>query len=428
MGHEQEIICAMYEGEINNYKCMGELCEPENRRGELCEPVYNPVIFNTNEMPIKIAGMSDVMPYETIKYSDLAKDEKMLELWMKAFEEKINEVVDRFKPDLIICHHLYLLTAMVIDKRARNARPYDDKDRPYDDKDRSYDDKDCPYNDKDRNSMGRQNVIPYIYGICHNTDLRQYQQTNLKREFIKENINKLDKIFSPSEEHKNKIVELFGADKNKIEVIGIGYNSDIFYRDEKLRDDRKEKDGYNKNIKLLYVGKVAKKKGVLSLVKAFKQIKNRNISLDIAGGAGDKDEYEEILNECKTSSNKITIIPPMSQAELAREYNSHDIFILPSFSEGIPMVPIEALACGSKLVISDLPGVREFYEANIKNASIKYVKLPKLSNVDDAEREELEAFEKRLAEAIIESIEDGALYRPELSNISWENITKRIIE
>ena len=144
--------------------------------------------------------------------------------------------------------------------------------------------------------------MPLIYGICHNTDLRQYQQTNLKREFIKENIKKLDKIFAPSIEHKNKIVELFGVNKNIIDVIGIGYNSDIFYIDEELHNV--EKNSENKTTKLLYVGKVAKKKGVLSLVKAFKMINAKNISLDIIGGAGDKDEYEEILNECKSTLNQ----------------------------------------------------------------------------------------------------------------------------
>ena len=401
LGHEQEIICAVYESDLNG---RGE----QKCRGEHCEPVYNPVIFNTKEIPIKIAGMSDVMPYESIRYSDLANDEKALAVWTKVFKEKIEEVIKKFRPDLIICHHLYLLTAMVADYRARSARPYGDANgariaHPY-------------------NVDGaRSGEAPLIYGICHNTDLRQYQQTDLKREFIKENIKKLDKIFSPSEEHKKKIVELFGVDENKITVIGIGYNSDIFYRDDNvIKDDTKE-------TKLLYVGKVAKKKGVMSLVKAFKKIDKQNISLDIIGGAGDKNEYDEILKESATSQNKINFLLPMKQTELAKEYNSHDIFILPSFSEGVPMVPIEALACGCKVVISDLPGVKEFYDANIKNACIKYVKLPQMTNVDDAEKAELEGFENRLKDAIIDVIADKKPYKPKLASISWENIAKAML-
>ena len=396
MGHEQEIICAIYETDDIGARKTRPYGEARDTRpdGEAFEPHFNPVIFNTKEVPMKIAGMSDVMPYESIKYSDLAKDDEMLEVWMKAFKDKIEEVVKRFKPDLIICHHLYLLTAMVVERWARETFPYEG--------------------------------VPLIYGICHNTDLRQYQQTNLKREFIKENIKKLDKIFAPSEEHKNKIVELFGVNKNIIDVIGIGYNSDIFYIDEELHNV--EKNSENKTTKLLYVGKVAKKKGVLSFVKAFKMINAKNISLDIIGGAGDKDEYEEILNECKSTLNQINILPPMPQTELAKEYNSHEIFILPSFSEGIPMVPIEAMACGCKLIITDLPGVKEFYDSNVKNASIKYVKLPKLTNVDDADRGELEEFEKRLAFAMEESLKDTGKYTPQLSDISWENITINILK
>ena len=75
-------------------------------------------------------------------------------------------------------------------------------------------------------------------------------------------------------------------------------------------------------------------------------------------------------------------------------YNNHEVFVLPSFSEGIPMVPIEAMACGCKVVISDLDGVRNFYVSNIKNAFIKYVELPKLLNYDNPNENELTTFEQ----------------------------------
>lgn len=116
----------------------------------------------------------------------------------------------------------------------------------------------------------------------------------------------------------------------------------------------------------------------------------------------------------------------MTQEELAIEYNSHDIFILPSFSEGIPMVPLEAMACGCKVVISDLPGVKNFYNENVEGACIKYVKLPKLTNVDEATKDELLVFEKNLASAIIDSINDSGHYEPNLSKISWENIARKV--
>ena len=423
MGHEQEIICAVYEGDYVGAKHR--------------EPHYNKIIFNTKDLPIKIAGMSDVMPYESMRYSDLASDEKKLSLWMGAFDKKIREVVERFKPDLIICHHLYLLTAMVAKIVAHIVRDAVGTDtiRPIAGANVAH---------IVRGDEGSQCFATTIYGICHNTDLRQYQQTDLKRDFIKENIQKLDKLFFPSKEHAEKAVELFNLDRSKIEIIGIGYNNKIFKNERNAEHIVRGDDGrmvsaptsmsgddgrmaYASTYRLLYVGKVAKKKGVLSLIKAINILDDENIILDIVGGAGDKDEYDEIITESKKSKSKINFIPPMNQDRLAIEYNNHDTFILPSFSEGIPMVPLEAMACGCKVVISDLPGVKNFYDANAKNSSIKYVELPKLTNVDDASDEELTAFEKRLASAIRESIDDKKIYNPDLSNISWENIAAHIV-
>lgn len=189
-----------------------------------------------------------------------------------------------------------------------------------------------------------------------------------------------------------------------------------------------ETNGNTRMYKLLYVGKVAKKKGVLSLIKAINILNDEGIILDIIGGAGDKIEYEEILAESKKSKSRINFLKPMTQVELTKEYNKHSIFILPSFSEGIPMVPLEAMACGCKVVISDLPGVKDFYNANVGNASIKYVALPKLSNVDDASVSELEAFENRLAKSIRESINDENTYSPRLVNISWDSIANKILK
>lgn len=399
MGHIQEVVCACYEEDI--------VRDEQNIH-------YNKIIFNTATIPFYIAGMSDVMPYKSIKYSDFVENGVNLLIWEKVFIEKIIEVVIRFKPDVIVCHHLYLLTAIIVDLFSN----YDDgivcefKN--------IFSNLICSFNDLIRND----NYKPLIYGICHNTDLRQYRQTNLKRNYIKENIAKLDKVFFPSLEHLNIAKDLYGIKDNKMQVVGIGYNNKIFHK-MNVNNDRDECKINNKTI--LYVGKVAKKKGVLSLIKAVNRLEDSEIILDIVGGKGDINEYNEIFAFSQKTKSKINFIEPMSQEKLAIQYNNHNVFVLSSFSEGIPMVPIEAMACGAKVVISDLPGVKDFYDANIKNASIKYVKLPKLTNVDDSDEKELDEFEERLASAIKESICDETNYKPVLTDISWENIANKII-
>ena len=61
---------------------------------------------------------------------------------------------------------------------------------------------------------------------------------------------------------------------------------------------------------------------------------------------------------------------------------SSDVFVLPSFYEGLPLVTIEALACGCKVVATDLPGVRPWMEAMLPGAPVTWVASPRMTDVD----------------------------------------------
>ncbi len=98
---------------------------------------------------------------------------------------------------------------------------------------------------------------------------------------------------------------------------------------------RKPKSQEFKKFKLLYVGRVRVEKGIFSLASLIKN--KRDISLTIVGA--EKNTTYKInqsnINIYLTQSNK---------ARLIKYYDDHDIFILPSFTEGHPMVLLEALA------------------------------------------------------------------------------------
>ena len=90
-----------------------------------------------------------------------------------------------------------------------------------------------------------------------------------------------------------------------------------------------------KNFKLLYVGRIRVEKGIFSLADLIKN--KRGISLTIIGA--EKNTSYKInqsnINIKLTQSNKIKLI---------KYYDDHNIFVLPSFTEGHPMVLLEALA------------------------------------------------------------------------------------
>ena len=99
-----------------------------------------------------------------------------------------------------------------------------------------------------------------------------------------------------------------------------------------------------RNFKLLYVGRVRVEKGIIALSELIRN--KRDISLTIVGAE-------------KGSSNgidqsNIKILPTQSnKTKLIKYYDDHNIFVLPSFTEGHPMVLLEALARRRPVVIFD---------------------------------------------------------------------------
>ena len=337
-----------------------------------------PVLFNTERLPYPVTGMSDLMPYESTRYKDM--DERMQEQFEKTFMEEIHVAVNEFRPDFILCHHLYFLAALV-----REEFP-DMK----------------------------------IGALSHGSDLRQFQKNPMQRQRIKAGIQKMDVIFALHEEQREMIADIFEMEKKKIITIGTGYNSDIFYH-----------KGYQKEeeVRLIFAGKICEKKGIFCLLHALDKVKSdRKISLSIAGGYSDEEEYKKVVTLAKEVKTKVEFLGKLTQTELAEKFNRADIFVLPSFYEGLPLVIVEALACGLKVVATDLPGVRPWVDANIKDNKITFVTPPVMDNVDDASKESQEIFIDELAEKLQEAVgELPDFVIPDTSKISWAAVAEKIL-
>ena len=105
---------------------------------------------------------------------------------------------------------------------------------------------------------------------------------------------------------------------------------------------RKPKNQDVKNFRLLYVGRIRVEKGIFSLATLIKN--KRDISLTIVGA--------EKNTSYKINQSNINIqLTQSNKARLIKYYDDHDIFILPSFTEGHPMVLLEALARRRPVII-----------------------------------------------------------------------------
>ncbi|MGO5064443.1 MULTISPECIES: glycosyltransferase [unclassified Clostridium] len=346
---------------------------------------FFPVMFETSDLPFPIVGMSDVMPYESEKYKNLSID--MLKKWKTAFTVAIKKAVNEFNPDIIICHHLWILTALV------------------------------------------KELYPHkkIIAFCHGTDLRQLHSfRNISKPISKEILNyvidnckNLETIIVSHKDEKQQVIKSYKIDKNKIFIAGTGFNPDIFYMNENKSISNK--------IKIVYAGKLSYSKGVPFLINSINLMKKHlnNIELYLAGsGAGD--ETTSIINLCTSNSCNYTInvLGALSQKKLSNLFRECDILILPSLYEGLPLVLMEAMACGLKIVCTDLPGINEWMGKIINNSGIiEYIPMPKLKNIDTIIESEILSFEHNIALAIEKQIKNNLLINNNLKkaieNKSW---------
>lgn len=353
---------------------------------------FYPVYFESEELTFPIVGMSDVMPYKSTRYRDLSIG--MMEQWKKVFSIAIKKAVEEFKPDVIVCHHLWLLTGLVKEM--------------------------CP----------KENIISF----CHGTDLRQLQffkniDDNFSKEltsYVIDNCKKLEKVVVSHNAEKEMVIREYGISENNIKIAGTGFNPKIFY----MKKNKVSKE----NRRIVYAGKLSYSKGVPFLINALKKIckYEDNIELYLVG-SGSGEEAEHIISSCKDKlyNFKIHILGAVSQKKLGDIFRECHIFVLPSLYEGLPLVPIEAMACGLKVVITDLPGVKEWMGDDINNSGIiEYVDLPRLINIDTIVEEDIAEFEENLSKAIKNQIDNNSAVTEELKasigTKSWKSAFEAI--
>ena len=105
---------------------------------------------------------------------------------------------------------------------------------------------------------------------------------------------------------------------------------------------RQPKNTEVRNFKLLYVGRFKVEKGIFSLIDLIKN--KKDISLTIVGA-------EKGISVNLNQSNVKIFQQQSNKLKLIKYYDDNNIFILPSFTEGHPMVLLEALARRRPVII-----------------------------------------------------------------------------
>lgn len=112
-------------------------------------------------------------------------------------------------------------------------------------------------------------------------------------------------------------------------------------------------------LKLLYVGRLTRRKGIRELIESLSYLREVDATLCIIGNG---ELYSYVLHKASTES-QIKFIQAIDNTELAYFYSAADLVVVPSHYEPAGLVPLEALSCGTSVLVASNTGLQEIGQA-----------------------------------------------------------------
>lgn len=171
------------------------------------------------------------------------------------------------------------------------------------------------------------------------------------------------KIIVVSEFTKSELIEFFKISPERIAVVPNGYDSEQY----KIIENKEAVAGVLQKYKInqpyiLYTGRLELKKNTPGLVEAFKILKkNRQkpLKLVLVGhpGFGFEKVTEAIIDN--NLHDEVIMTGWVPREDLPYLVSGASAFVFPSFYEGFGIPILEAMACGTPVVASGIPALRE---------------------------------------------------------------------
>ena len=175
----------------------------------------------------------------------------------------------------------------------------------------------------------------------------------------------VDGIVAWTRFERDALVSMLGAERERITVAPIGVDTERF-RPLDRAEARSRLGIPTDEETLLYVGRLDRIKGADVLLRAAGLLAGR-LRVRFVGGEVDAD-YASGLRALATELNiadRVSWIGSVPNDELPWHYAAADVVIVPSYSESYSIVAAEAMACGTPVVASNVPGPASFIEDGV---------------------------------------------------------------
>jgi D-inositol-3-phosphate glycosyltransferase len=239
-----------------------------------------------------------------------------------------------------------------------------------------------------------------------------------------------DRIVVSTIDEQVQLAELYHADPEKIKIISPGVDTTRFYPIPE--DEAKDYVGIPRDEKmLLFVGRIEPLKGIDTLIKAISQMRKSDVMstcphyLYIIGGDTNGQELDEDseLEHLKRMCHELGVddliifMGKKDQDTLPYYYSAAEIVVMPSNYESFGMVALEAMACATPVVATQVGGLQHLVQDGITGYIVRH--------------NDPDALEERLTQLICQPdlCKELALNAVQYArSFSWDEITPRIID
>lgn len=175
-----------------------------------------------------------------------------------------------------------------------------------------------------------------------------------------------DLVLAATDDERRTLVAAYDADPDRVEIVPPGVDHTMFSPRDGLQARSRLGLAADRPV-LLFVGRIQALKGVELALRCLAGLHDPRAELVVVGGPSGAGGEEEVGRLHALASElglgpRVRWVEPQPHAALADYYRAADVCLVPSRSESFGLVALEAAACGTPVVASNVGGLRSLVD------------------------------------------------------------------